>query len=230
MKWVQKFAESIDHFAGKTVRKEVMEASGKLGSSSSPSRKAEWIKNAMEKLEALVDEEMMEKIMIATCPHTFPKGRIQKLRRRYKKLGDIDKLLEIMRNDRSWKGTSYYDHPTRKGNTIYMTKVPYDPQAYKNANTRQEKQLAYCHCPWIKAAITNNRKVSPFFCYCAASWDKQLWEGILENQVKAELVNCLLKGDDCCTHVFHLPSEILKTKGDEKTQRDVNPSHREDIE
>jgi hypothetical protein len=147
--------------------------------------------------------------MIATCPHTFPEGRIQKLRSRYKKLGNIDKLLQIMCDDRSWKGTSYYDHPVRKGNVIYMTIVPYDPQAHKNAVTKQEKQLAYCHCSWIRAAITARKKISSFFCYCAASWDKKLWEGILEEQVKAELVKCLLKGDDCCIHAFHLPPDIL---------------------
>ena len=209
MKWIDKFAESINCFAGEPIRKEVMEGSQRIRSSSSPSKKAAWIKGAMEKLQALVDEETKKKIMIGTCPHTFPKGRIQKLRRRYKKLGNINKLLEIMCNDRSWKGTSYYDHPIRKGNTIYMTKVPYNPQAHKNADTKQKRQLAYCHCPWIKAAITSNEKVSSFFCYCAASWDKQLWEGILEKQVKAELVKCLLKGDDCCIHAFHLPPDVL---------------------
>jgi predicted ArsR family transcriptional regulator len=86
-----------------------------------------------------------------------------------------------------------------------MTKVPYDPQTHKNAKTKQEKQLAYCHCPWIKAAIAANEKVTPLFCYCSASWNKQLLEGILEKKVKAELVKCLLRGDDNCTHAFHLP-------------------------
>jgi hypothetical protein len=143
--------------------------------------------------------------MIATCPHTYPRSRVQKLKEQYKKLGNIDKLLEIMRNDRSYKGASYYDCPTRKGNIIYMTKVPYDPQAHKNAKTKQEKQLAYCHCPWGKAAITDNVKVTPLFCYCSASWDKQLLEGILGKEVKAELVECLLRGDECCTHAYHLP-------------------------
>ena len=122
LKWIEKFSESIERFAGETVRKEVMEAGGKLRSGSNPTQKAEWISEIMKKLEASIDEETLKKIMIATCPHTFPRGRIQKLRRKYKKLGNIDKLLVIMRNDRSWKGTSYYDHPIRKGNIIYMTK------------------------------------------------------------------------------------------------------------
>ena len=205
MKWIEKFTESIDHFAGKTVRKEVMGASGKLRSGSSPAQKAEWIRNAMEKLEACVEREKMKKIMIATCPHTYPRRRVQKLKERYKKLDNIDKLLEIMYNDRSYKGASYYDYPIRKENTIYMTKVPNDPQAHKKAKTKQEKRLAYCHCPWVKAAITANEKVTPLFCYCSASWNKQLLEGILEKKVEAELVECLLRGDDCCTHAYHLP-------------------------
>ena len=205
LKWIEKFTESIDRFAGKTVRKEVMETTGKLRSGSSPTQKAEWIRKAMEKLEASVKEETIRKIMIATCPHTYPKQRIEKLKERYKKIGNIDKLLEIMRNDRSYKGASYYDYPIRNENIIYMTKVPYNPQAHKNAKTQQEKHLAYCHCPWIKAAMTANEKVTPLFCYCSASWNKQLLEGVLEKKVKAELVKCLLRGDDCCIHAYHLP-------------------------
>ena len=208
MKWIEKFIESIDHFAGESIRKKVMSTGEKLRLKTS-SRKAEWISGIMKKLEASTDEETLKKIMIATCPHKFPKGRIQQLKRKYKKLGDIDKLLVIMRNDHSWKGTSYYDHPIRKGNIIYMTKIPYDPNAHNNANTDKEKHLAYCHCPWIKAAIVEKKEVPPIFCYCASAWDKQLWEGILEKEIKTELISCLLKGDDRCIHAFHLHAEKI---------------------
>ncbi len=207
MKWIEKFAESIGRFAGEAVREEVTETSGKLRSGSSPAQKVEWLRKAMTNLEASVDRETIKKIIMATCPHTYPRRRVRKLKERYTKLGNIDKLLEIMRDDRSYKGASYYDYPIRKGNTIYMTKVPYDPQAHKNARTRQEKLLAYCHCPWIKAATTTNKKVPPLFCYCSASWNKQLLEGILEKKVEAEPVECLLRGDDCCTHACHLPPD-----------------------
>jgi hypothetical protein len=207
MKWIEKFVESIDRFAGRAVRQDVMEASGKLGSGSDPAQKAEWIRKAMEILEASTDRETIKNIMIATCPHTYPRRRVQKLQERYKKLGDLDKLLKIMRNDHSYKGASYYDYPVRKGNTIYMTKVPFSPQAHTEAKTKQEKQLAYCHCPWVKAAITANAQVTPLLCYCSAAWNMQLLEGILERKVEAELVECLLRADDCCTHAYHLPRD-----------------------
>jgi hypothetical protein len=54
MKWIEKFTESIEHFAGEPVRNAVMDASGTLRSGSSPAEKAEWIRNAMEALEAAV--------------------------------------------------------------------------------------------------------------------------------------------------------------------------------
>jgi len=213
MKWIDKFAESIDRFAGENVRKEVMKSSEKLISSSNPSKKAEWIKGAMERLDASVNKETMKKIMIETCPHTYPKGRIQKLQRKYKQLGNIDELLEIMRDDSSWKGRSYYDNPVRNGSIIYVTKVPCNPEAYQNAKTEHEKQLAYCHCPWIRATISIQEKISPIFCYCATAWDKQLWEGIFEKSVRIEVIKSLLQGDDCCIHAISIPSEVLNDEG-----------------
>jgi hypothetical protein len=207
MKWIEKFTESIEHFAGETVRNAVMDASGTLRFGSSPAQKAQWIRTAMDALEAAVDQETVKKIMMATCPHTYPKRRIQTLKARYKKVGDLDSLLAIMRNNRSYKGASYYDYPIRKGNTIYMTKVPYNPQAHQKATTQRDKQLASCHCPWIKAALTAEEQVTPLFCYCSTSWNKQLLEGILDKTLEADVVKCLLRGDACCTQVFHLPRD-----------------------
>ena len=90
-----------------------------------------------------------------------------------------------------------------------MTKVPRNPQAYQSAKTDGEKRLAYCHCPWIRASIDEQREIAPLFCYCATGWDKQLWEGILEKPVQVEVVKSLLKDDDCCTHAIHLPLDVV---------------------
>jgi hypothetical protein len=203
--WVERFAKSIADIAGEGVKKDVMKGSEKLGSRPTHLQRAKWIKGAMERLEALVDEKTRNQIMVNTCPHTYPRGRIEKLRRLYKQLGSIDKLLEIMYNDKSYGGTSYYDCPQRKGNTIYITKVPCNPKSYKKAQTEFERKLAYCHCPWARAALKTHERVSPIFCYCSVSWDKQLWEGILEKPIEVEIVKSLLNGDTHCVHAFHVP-------------------------
>lgn len=72
MKWVEKFAESIDRFAGGAVRKEVIKASGKLRSGSSPTQRAEWIRKTMEKLEASVDRETIKKNNDGHMPSHIP--------------------------------------------------------------------------------------------------------------------------------------------------------------
>ena len=209
MSWVERFAESIADIAGEAVKKDVMKGSEKLGSRPTPLQRARWIKGVMERLDALVDEEKAKRIMINICPHTYPRKRIEKLRKQYEQLGSIDKLLEIMYNDKSYGGTSYYDCPQRKGNMVYITKVPCNPKSYQKAQTDLERKLTYCHCPWARAAVKTHEGVSPLFCYCSVSWDKQLWEGILEKPVKVEIVKSLLKGDSHCVHAFHLPQSVL---------------------
>jgi hypothetical protein len=209
MSWLERFSESIAGIACEAIEKDVLKNSEKLGSRPTPSQRARWIKGAMERLDSLVDEETKKQIMVRTCPHTYPRGRIKKLRKQYKQLGSIDKLLEIMYNDKSYGGTSYYDFPQRKGDTVYITKVPCNPRSHQKAKSELERKLAYCHCPWARAALKTHEKVSPFFCYCSISWDKQLWEGILEKTVKIEIVESLLKGDNHCVHAFQLPEGVL---------------------
>lgn len=209
MRWLEKFSKSIADLAGEAVKKDVMKGNERLGAHPTPAQRAKWIKGAMERLDALVDEETRKQIMIDTCPHTYPRGRIEKLRKQYKQLGSLDKLLEIMYNDKSYGGTSYYDCPQRKGPTVNITKVPRNPKSHQEAKTALERKLAYCHCPWIRAALKVQETVSPIFCYCSVSWDKQLWEGVLEKPVKIEILKSLLKGDDRCVHAFHLPPDVL---------------------
>ena len=163
--WLERFAKSVADIAGESVKKDVMKGNEKLGARPNPSQRAKWIKGAMERLDALVDEETRKRIMINTCPHTYPRKRIEELRKQYKQLGSIDKLLEIMYNDKSYRGTSYYDCPQRKGNTVYITKVPCNHKSHEKAQTELERKLTYCHCPWARAALKTREKVSPTFCY-----------------------------------------------------------------
>ncbi len=209
MSWLERFAKNISDVAGEAVVRDIMTGREKLGARPTPAGRARWIKGAMERLNAAVGEETTKQIMIRTCPHTYPRKRIEELRKKFKQLGSIDKLLEIMYNDNSYGGTSYYDCPQRKGNTIYINKVPCSPRAYGKAETELEKKLAYCHCSLARAVLKTGERVSPIFCYCSVSWDKQLWEGILERPVEVEVVKSLLKGDSHCVHAFRLPKDVL---------------------
>ncbi|MFW9965342.1 MAG: hypothetical protein ACFFCX_17350 [Candidatus Sifarchaeia archaeon] len=208
MKWFQKFIESVDQHAGKNVGKIVAKSWEELPSGSSKRAKQErtrWIKSAMEQLDTLCDEKTRNQIMIDTCPHSYPKTRIKEMRAEFKRLGNLDSLLKLMWEDKSWGGGSFYDYPVRKSDDIHITKVPFNPKAYKNAVTEEEKRLAYCHCSLVRSSKEN---ISSTFCCCSGGWVKQLWEGIFEQPVEVQLTESLLKGDDQCTHSVHIPIEF----------------------
>ncbi len=209
MKWFQKFAESVNRYAGKDSSSIITEEWESVPSGSAKQAKKErtvWIKLAMEKLDNLCDEKTRNQIMIDTCPHKYPKTRIKEMRTAFEQLGNINDLLKLMWQDDSWGGGSFYDYPVRKDDVIYITKVPYNPKAHQRAVTDEEKRLAYCHCGLVKRS---EETISPTFCCCSGGWVKQLWEGIFQQPTDVWMTESLLKGDDRCTHAVKIPPGFL---------------------
>jgi hypothetical protein len=209
MKWFQRFSESLYLRAGRDIGEIVAEGWECVPAGSSKRAKEErtmWIKSAMEKIDNLCDEKTRNQILIDTCPHSYPKNRIKEMRAEFKRLGNLDDLLELMWKDTSWRGGSFYDYPIRKDNMIHITKVPYNPKAYKNAVTEEDKRRTYCHCSLVKGS---KEEISSTFCCCSGGWVKQLWEGIFEQPVEVELYESLLKGDKQCTHAVRIPTGFL---------------------
>jgi hypothetical protein len=209
MKWFERFAESLRRNTDAGTESAVTKGWSDLPQGSGKRAKearTQWIKSAMEKLDEACDESTRNLVMIGTCPHSYPKTRIREMRAELQRLGDIDKLLELMRSDTSWGGGSFYDYPAREGEVIYITKVPYSPKKFKSATTDTEKRLAYCHCGLVKHSRDD---ISPTFCCCSGGWVKQLWEGVFEEHVDVWLHESLLKGDDRCTHAVRIPAGFL---------------------
>ena len=104
--WLAKLSTCLEEIGGAEIRNEVMKGSDGLSSHSSRQDVIEWSKGAMERLDALVDNEEVRRNIMLCCSHIFPQSRIRKLRAEYERLGRIDELLKIMHKDRSWRGTS----------------------------------------------------------------------------------------------------------------------------
>jgi predicted hydrocarbon binding protein len=51
--------------------------------------------------------------------------------------------------------------------------------------------------------------LSDTHCFCGSGWYDQLWEGILGKPVEIEVLQSILKGDDCCTFAITLPPGVL---------------------
>ncbi|NLI99353.1 hypothetical protein GX441_11955 [bacterium] len=164
---------------------------------------AEWMKKAVARMDALVDEDTRVDIMTSLCCE-FPAWRIEEFREFYESAADklkaVDDILARMEAD----GTTY--GPTkREGSAIVTTKVPFDAEGFRNARTPEERRNACCHCTFVKAM---KGEISPSFCYCGIGWDRMLWEGILGKRVKVRVLESIVQGDERCMFRMELPQEI----------------------
>jgi hypothetical protein len=212
MNWLAKLAENLERFTDPAVKEKVMAGREQIGPRSSALEKARWIIGAMRRLDELADKETRKRIL-AGCSHKFPKGRIRLVKKKYKESGSIDALLQIMSKDSSWGGLSYYEYPTREGNVLYVTKIPFNPKGYDKAENSTEKRYSYCHCHLVKELIRqSDEKISPTFCCCGAGWYHSLWEGILGTPVKVDVLKSVLQGDDCCKFAIHIPPSCISDR------------------
>ena len=203
---MEQLAQNLDRFAGESVRREVMDGSDRFPACSAFER-ATWFKGAIERLDSLVSDEDTRRDIMITVGDQFPQARITMMRDIYQQTSDLDALLEIMRADRTLGDRSWYEAPIREGNIIYVTKDPVLPEEYQQATTENEKRAAYCHCRLLAEAIRCGMTISGTYCYCGAGWYKQLWEGILGQPVRVDVLKSVLQGDDRCSFAIHLPLE-----------------------
>jgi len=198
--WDMRLRKKLDRVLGdKEKSKNIMKNEELFKLESSKDEKTQWIKDVMKELDKVADSNQKYEIL-SNCAHEFSQKRIDKLREIYVKTGDIDIVLEKIHDDYLW-----YENPTRKGNVIYTTKIPYNLEGYKNAKTLDEKKSKYCHCSLVRDHWDEG--ISPTFCNCSAGWYRQIWEGILKKPVRIEILKTLLKGDEICEFAIHLPPD-----------------------
>ena len=90
--WLLTFEKDVERFAGKEVMKRVMVDSEDITEKTSGKTKAEWVKGAMERLDALVDEKTRFLIMESggiKCAE-INKGAIEEAMARRKKFETVD--------------------------------------------------------------------------------------------------------------------------------------------
>ena len=219
--WKAKLSHRLDEIAGEKIRKKVLQGSEKLPSDSSQKEIIGWIKGAMERLDTLVDEQKRTEIMTG-CACQYPQSDLDEIRKAYQESKDIDlvhkmlleKFISFLRDsfkldddvvdnivNRGWGLAG-----VKKGNTIIATKIPKSGnlKEYFKEKDPEKKRTMYCHCPIVREAIGSNVKISPTYCYCGAGFYKAIWEYILGQKVKVEVLESVLHGGDVCRIAIHL--------------------------
>jgi effector-binding domain-containing protein len=202
--WDRLFAEGAEQVFGLEARQKLMQGIESITPATSFDDYTAWIQGAIERLDALTDNNQEKCQVVSHCAHVFPQERIDHLRAIYQR-GVFDDILREMYADDFW-----YEKPARRGNVLQVHKNPCNPEGYEKAVTPAERRKAYCHCSFVHPYLDEiPSKLSPTFCFCGAGWYTRLWEGILGQPVRVEHVETLLKGNDQCTLTITLPLELV---------------------
>lgn len=197
-KWDDRLEKNLDRVLGEKTRNEIMKDRKKLFSlEASKDDRIQWLKETLNRIDKVTNDDEKYEIL-SCCAHEFSQKRIDFLKSIYQKNKDIDDVIEEMVKDYAW-----YENPVRKGNKIYVSKIPVNPEGYEKAETIEEKKKNYCHCKFINGNLDKN--VSPTFCNCGTGWYRQYWEGILDKPVRIKILKSLLKGDDNCQFEIEIP-------------------------
>jgi hypothetical protein len=222
--WLEKFSACLDEAAGQETRNQIMAGSDDLSAQSSHEVVIAWTQRAMERLEALVDEETANRVMTG-CACQYPKQGLQAARQAYEATGDLAAAHRILQaqfetflRDSLVLKEEQVETVVSKGwglagileeNRILATKIPKSGNlpAYLEEPDADKRRQLYCHCPRVREVLKTRESLPVTYCYCGAGYYKGIWEEILQAPVQVEVVQSVLGGDDVCSIAIYLRAE-----------------------
>jgi hypothetical protein len=190
---IKEFGKTVERIAGKTVSKKIMQGHEQLTKSSTKDTIALWMRDAIRRLDSTIDEETRIQIM-ENCGRncaSINKRIIESAKKRRKKFKDIDTFLEA-EQQKPMKGTRLY----REGTILYQY---YTPQAFT--------QPMRCFCSLLRG-LPKDTTISLTYCHCSKAFVQKLWESVLEQPVKVDLLQSVVSGDSECKFAVHLSKKI----------------------
>jgi len=179
----------VERFDGKAIATKVMEGSEQITEKTDKRKIAEWVKGAMERLDALVDERTRVQIM-KNCGYNCAEVNRRVIERavtRRKKYKSVDEFLEAEQR-KPMKGTRL----AREGNILYQF---YTPQEF----TRPMR----CFCGLLRG-LPAEEKISITYCNCSKGFVEKFWESVLERPVEVDLIQSAVSGAKECKFAIHL--------------------------
>jgi hypothetical protein len=100
---------------------------------------------------------------------------------------------------------------TREGDTLYATKIPYDPDRWLTTIDPLEKRRLACHCPLAASMIVaGGAGVDPLWCACSAGYEKFLFDVVFAEDTEVEVLESVLAGKGRCRFAVKIPESILR--------------------
>lgn len=94
----------------------------------------------------------------------------------------------------------------RKGDYLYLTKIPYAPAEWLSEEDPVRKRYLYCHCPLARESILmEDEDIPGDWCYCSGGFQKRMFDVLFNEFTEVELLESVLAGDDRCRFRIRLP-------------------------
>ncbi len=114
-----------------------------------------------------------------------------------------DQVVEFVRQNQE------IETGVRVGDTLYVTKIPYNAKRFLAEEEPLLRRYYACHCPWAREAIrTGTVAVDSIFCNCSGGFSKKPWEVIFGQTLRVEVLESALRGDMRCRFAIHLPENL----------------------
>jgi hypothetical protein len=231
--WQAKLARAVEAEAGGPARAEVMAGSEGLSSNSPAAEVIRFSRKAVERLTVRIGPERTADVL-SCCACRYPKAALEDIRRTYERtaeVGDAQRMLqerfetflrdglkldegiiqEVVR--RGWGPAG-----VREGGRILATKIPKSGNlaAYLAEGDAAKRREMYCHCPRVRKAVNSGEEFPGAYCACGAGYYRGIWETILRQPVRVELLESVLAGGEVCRVAIHLPADFSGDHGAEK--------------
>lgn len=101
----------------------------------------------------------------------------------------------------------------RQGDTLFVTKIPYNPDQYLTETNPLMKRYLACHCPLAASTILKvSTGVPPTWCYCSAGFEKTLFDTVFGELLEVEVKESVLDGSERCRFSIQLPESVARKK------------------
>jgi hypothetical protein len=194
---------------------------------------AKWpavTRRAVDALEAELPRAACRRALAGNL-HRIPRSAFREQRALFKESKGIDDFLRrlhgraiaeiesFMKSGRLWyeqeitpevvalvRGNQEILSGVRRGDRIYMTKIPYDPKGWLAERDPLRRRYLACHCPLARESIISGRdRVPGTWCYCSAGFEKLQFEAAFGEEVAVELLESVLAGGERCRFAITIP-------------------------
>jgi len=220
--WQDRLSRAVEAELGEEARDQVLQGGESLTQDSSTKEKTTWTCIALDQLAQATDETTLQEILTECACH-YPVEDLQDVKEAYQKSGDVDEVVILLQDkfeyflreglglkegliqtilSRGWGLAG-----VREGNTIVATKIPKSGflEQYLNEDDPLQKRRYYCHCPRVRDGVGADPTLPMDYCYCGAGFYKGIWEEILGEPVRVEMLESVMQGDKVCKIAIHLP-------------------------